>query len=309
MQTLNIEAFNPKKAELIELATSLEHTRSITIVDTKTYDQVHKAQMELRNARIQIEKTGKTMREDANAFIKAVRTVELDMLAVITPLEDELKSKKEAYDNEQERIKQEAEQKKQQAIADRTIALAKYAVPYNTLTHAPQVMNEADFSALISSLEAEYQEKEKARKEQEEADRIAREKFEEDQRKFREEQEKLEAEKRAIEEEKAKIEAEKREAEQAKIDAENEKKRQAELEQAREEARIKAIEDQKRADEQKRLDDERKAREEQEALEKKKKYQAFLESIGLTEENKNEFTFIDCAEWRKYYRYVGIYKR
>ncbi len=302
MENLNIEAFNPKKAELIELATRLEPIRSIEIVDTKTYDQVHKAQMELRNARIQIEKTGKTMREDANAFIKAVRGVELDMLGVITPLEDELKSKKEAYDNEQERIKQEAEQKKQQEIANRTMKLARYGVEYSTLTHAPQVINEMDFSALISSLEAEWQEKEKARLEQEEADRIAREKFEEDQRKFREEQEKLEADRKALEDEKNRIA-------QEKIDKENEEKRQTELAQAREEARLKAIEDQKRAEEQKRLDEERKAREEQEALAKKKKYQTFLESIGLTEENKSEFTFIDTDEWRKFYRFVWIYKR
>lgn len=52
-----------------------------------------------------------------------------------------------------------------------------------------------------------------------------------------------------------------------------------------------------------------KAREEQEKLEKKKKYQAFLESIGLNDTNKNDFTFIDTPEWRKFYKFVGIYKK
>lgn len=124
-----------------------------------------------------------------------------------------------------------------------------------------------------------------------------------------EEERKIAEEKRKLEEEKARIEDEKRKAEQAKIDAENEKKRQEELEKAREEARQKAIEEQKLAEEKARLEAEVKAREEQEKLEKKKKYQAFLDSIGLTEENKNDFTFIDTPEGRKFFKFVGIYKK
>lgn len=124
-----------------------------------------------------------------------------------------------------------------------------------------------------------------------------------------EEERKIAEEKRKLEEEKARIEEEKRKAEQAKIDAENEKKRQEELEKAREEARQKTIEEQKLAEEKARLEAEVKAREEQEKLEKKKKYQAFLDSIGLTEENKNDFTFIDTPEGRKFFKFVGIYKK
>ncbi|MGP1582937.1 MAG: hypothetical protein ACTTH6_01765 [Candidatus Altimarinota bacterium] len=124
-----------------------------------------------------------------------------------------------------------------------------------------------------------------------------------------EEERKIAEEKRKLEEEKARIEEEKRKAEQAKIDAENEKKRQEELAKAREEAAKKALEEQKIAEEKARLEAEAKAREEQEKLEKKKKYQAFLDSIGLTEENKNDFTFIDTPEGRKFYKFVGIYKK
>ncbi len=116
-------------------------------------------------------------------------------------------------------------------------------------------------------------------------------------------------EKRKLEEEKARIEEEKRKAEQAKIDAENEKKRQEELAKAREEAAKKALEEQKLAEEKARIEAEMKAREEQEKLEKKKKYQAFLDSIGLTEENKDEFTFVDTIEGRKFFKFVGIYKK
>lgn len=124
-----------------------------------------------------------------------------------------------------------------------------------------------------------------------------------------EEERKIAEEKQKLEEEKARIEEEKRKAEQAKIDAENEKKRQEELAKAREEAAKKALEEQKLAEEKARLEAEQKAREEQEKLEKKKKYQAFLDSIGLTEENKNDFTFIDTPEGRKFFKFVGIYKK
>lgn len=136
-----------------------------------------------------------------------------------------------------------------------------------------------------------------------------RKEFLEFQTKKYEEERKIAEEKRKLEEEKARIEEEKRKAEQAKIDAENEKKRQEELAKAREEAAKKALEEQKIAEEKARIEAEQKAREEQEKLEKKKKYQAFLDSIGLTEENKNDFTFIDTPEGRKFFKFVGIYKK
>lgn len=53
-QTLNMDSFNPKKAELIELAKSHEAATKIEIVDKETYDQVHKAQIVLRDTRNEI---------------------------------------------------------------------------------------------------------------------------------------------------------------------------------------------------------------------------------------------------------------
>ena len=53
-QTLSMDSFNPKKAELIELAKKYESATQIEIVDKTTYDQVHLAQIVLRDTRNEI---------------------------------------------------------------------------------------------------------------------------------------------------------------------------------------------------------------------------------------------------------------
>lgn len=297
----SIELKQAKQKELESLASESQAALSIEITDKKSRELVHEHQMKLRDVRVDIEKA----RKDFTAWIdeqkKAAITIERDLISIISPIEDALKEKKDKYDLEQERKKQEEENKKQQLISDRTLKLAKYGVSYDTLTHSPQIMSELVFDGMIVRLESEFQEKEKARIAQEEADKKAREEFEAEQEKLRKEKEEFELEKKRIADEKQAIE-------QEKIDAENAKKRQEELEKAREEARLQAIKDAEIESERKRIEDEKKAREEQEALEKKKKYKAFCESIGLNEETAKEFTHIDTDEGRVFYKKVWVYK-
>ena len=81
------------------------------------------------------------------------------------------------------------------------------------------------------------------------------------------------------------MEDKKRALEQVKIDQEREAQRQKDIAEAEERARLKAIEDMNLEKERQAL----KEKEEQEALEKKKKYQTFLATHGITDENKNDF--------------------
>ena len=125
---------------------------------------------------------------------------------------------------------------------------------------------------------------------------------------------------RKIEEEKRKIEEEKQRAEAERKRIEEEKKREEELKKTREEAEAKAkaeAEAQKIREEQERVEREarekaeaeaRKAKEEAE-LRARERYKKFLDEIGLTEENKHEFTFIDTDEGRKFYKFVGLYSK
>lgn len=110
-QTLNMDSFNPKKAELIELAKKYESATQIEIVDKTTYDQVHKAQIELRDTRNAIKEQWLAIRENANKFIKQVTTAEKELLALIQPTEDILIAKKDAWKKKEEEEKEPQEQK------------------------------------------------------------------------------------------------------------------------------------------------------------------------------------------------------
>ncbi len=285
--TLDIEQFNPKKAEILALVQEHTPALSIEIVDSKTYKSVHESQMILRETRVWVEKQWKLMREDANAFIKTVLWVERDLTAPLIELEDQLKAKKEAYEKAEQEKKDAIERARQQRIADCTLKLAKYGIPYDATVHGD--MTPSKFAELLATEEIAFQAREAERIAQEEADKQARAAFEEEQRKFREEQEaiakKNKEEQDRINAERKKIEDEKRAIEQARIDAENEKKRQADMEAAR----LQAIEDERIRVENEKIRAQQKAREEKEAMEKKKKYITYRESLGFTEETKHLF--------------------
>ncbi|MDO4874160.1 MAG: hypothetical protein Q4A35_03080 [Candidatus Gracilibacteria bacterium] len=365
-----LELREKKKQELHELDIEAKKVLEIEIVDNKTREIIHEQQMKLRNARVEIEKGRKEFTQTLDEQKKAATTIEKELIAIIAETEDALKAKKEAYDAKIKAEKEAEEARKQQAIADRTMRLAKYSVQYDTLAHSPNVMSDDKFDTLIAQLEAEYQEKERIRIEEEKRQAEEKARFEEEQRKFREEQERkqaienikgkmmastsmseldhfvayaknnfsenfaefeltittkksalevLEAQQK-IEEEKRKIEEEKQRAEAERKRIEEEKKREEELKKTREEAEAKAkaeAEAQKIREEQERV--EREAREKAEAearkikeeaeLRARERYKKFLDEIGLTEENKHEFTFIDTDEGRKFYKFVGLYSK
>lgn len=82
--SLDIAEFNPKQAELQALA---ESCSNIDLTDLKA---VKEKRLELKNARVEITKTGKAMREGATAFGKAVIAREKELVAIIEPEEDKL---------------------------------------------------------------------------------------------------------------------------------------------------------------------------------------------------------------------------
>ncbi|MGR3504901.1 MAG: hypothetical protein ACU0B7_03410 [Paracoccaceae bacterium] len=84
METLNIEKFSPKEAELRTLA---DNCQSIDIKDLKT---VRDCRISLKNARVEITKTGKAMRDDATKFSRAVIAREKELIAIIEPEEQRL---------------------------------------------------------------------------------------------------------------------------------------------------------------------------------------------------------------------------
>lgn len=164
-ENLNMDSFNPKKAELITLADEAKKALSVEIIDTKSYEVVHKAQMKLKDARVNIEKTGKAMREDAVAFQKKVIEVEKDLISVIITVEEELKAKKTIYDKAQEE-KKEAERKAQEELANtRNQELAKYGYVHDLFDL--KIMEEDKFQELITEKKTSWETAENERIEKE----------------------------------------------------------------------------------------------------------------------------------------------
>ena len=97
-EDLNIEKFNPTRAEL---NMKVERYKSLTIngVDDKTgYALVDTARKDLKQSRVDITKKGKELRDDANKFSRAVIAKEKELVGIIEPLEKELKAKQDEVD-------------------------------------------------------------------------------------------------------------------------------------------------------------------------------------------------------------------
>lgn len=268
----NLEEFNPKKAELTTLADSFRGLTIAGIEDKEGYERVHKAQMKLREVRVDIEKKGKAAREDALAYQKAVIALEKDLIAITEPVESALKAEKERIDAEKERIKKEAEEKEAarvQALVDKLAAVGFVANPFGIAT-----MDAATFEALLAEKTEAFRISEEARLAAEAKAKADAEELE----KLRSEKAAMEEEKRKIEEEKAKIQREKEleaatkaAAEKAAKDTEERLKREAE-EKAKQEAELAA-----------KAEAEKKAAEER--LAKEQAYKDFLAKNGVTKES------------------------
>lgn len=289
MENLNLEKFNPTKAELLVLA---DEGRKLTIngiEDKAGYDMVHSLRMELKSARVKITKTGKEAREEALAFQKKVIAYEKELIAIIEPIELDLKAKQDAVDQAIEVEKRRAKIPERQAIL----------TPLGIIGNDELLlMDDVEFQKYVNQKTADYLADQQA---QIKADQEAKE------AKIKAAQDKLKAEQDALAEskriEEAKKQAEKeaqekalRDAELAKIKAEEDKQAAVEAERKKAEVEKQRIIYEQKQKELERLQAEEKVRAdaevkavkekaEQEALEKKKKYQNFLEKHSYKDDD------------------------
>jgi len=265
-----------KEKELQILAEKAKKLCELDIVDNKTYDLVHKQQMVLREARINIEKWRKSFTEKMQKQVKDAIQIEKDLIAIISETEEDLKTKKEAYDKKIEEEKAEEARKKEEEFNSRVNALAQYGYIHDAFDL--RVKSEEDFQALLTERKQIFDDAENARIAQEEKEKKDREEFEKQ---------------RVEQEEKAKALQAREDALKAK---ETEEARKKEIADAEERARRQAIEDariaQERKEAQERQEQEEKKKqeaEEQKKLEKKKAYKAFLMEYGYKAEDEKDF--------------------
>jgi hypothetical protein len=88
------------------IALAQKYTDITDIKNAAGRQQCHAAAMELSNARINVDKTGKAAREDANAFQKAVIAEAARRIAIVKPEEDRLLAIRDTWDAEREREKE-----------------------------------------------------------------------------------------------------------------------------------------------------------------------------------------------------------
>ncbi len=106
--------FDDRRAELVQLAEGSK--RIVEIRDQVSRDECHGARMQLKTARVAIERIGKTAREDATAFAKAVIRKEDELIAVILPEEHRLQALQSTWDDAREAEKTAAREAEEARI-------------------------------------------------------------------------------------------------------------------------------------------------------------------------------------------------
>lgn len=104
-------ASNNAEAALTELAKKFVDV--VTIKNRTDYQIVMGALSALRNHRVSIERTGKLARNDATKFSKAVIAEEKRLIGIIEPEENRLTGVRRVWEDEQERIRKEAEEREE----------------------------------------------------------------------------------------------------------------------------------------------------------------------------------------------------
>ena len=263
METLNLEKFSPKKAELTTMADSYK-TLSIKGVDDKVgYAAVDDARKELKTTRCQIEKDGKLLRAEAVTFQKAVISKEKELVGIIKPIEVELEQKQEVINEEKLKIK------RRESLPQRIEKLE--AIGVSVAEDFLLLMDDAQFFGFFNDENAKYlAEKEiKIKEEQEAREEKARLEKEAEERKMQIARDKIEADRKKVEDDK--LDMERKEEQRVAI----EKAKKEAIKQAKLDAELKAKQDKER-EEKEESDRIKKEKAEQERLEKGKKYREFL---------------------------------
>lgn len=161
-----IEAFEMRKAELIELASQAKGLDIESIEDREAIKEVARLRKDLKSARVEIQKEGKAMRDPLTGISKFIIEKEKELVAIIEPVEQDLKSKEDWVKAEKERIAEEERRREEEKINGRINALAElgFKIDYSDL----KVMTDEEFDELLRDAHERYQEEQEAKRIEEE---------------------------------------------------------------------------------------------------------------------------------------------
>lgn len=204
-----LAAFEARKEELTLLKDEAEGVKIESIDDRQGINQVSTIRKKLKNARVEIEKEGKAMRDPLTKISKSISEKEKELVGIIEPTEKALKTQEDWVKAEEKRIEEEQKRKEEERIQGRIDRLAAYGYAID-ITFLKGIDDE-QFEKVVDNARIEYdkeqaqkaeaerlqkeeqerirkerEELEELRKKQAEADRILRERQEEMDRKERE---------------------------------------------------------------------------------------------------------------------------
>lgn len=249
--------FDPTREKLETILAESQHLviSSINLEDKAQLETVKRARLNLRTARVQIEKTGKAMRDGANAYAKAVIAREKELIGIIEPEEDRLADiEKQAAELAEKKLREAQLPERRARLEGAGLAPISDEI---LLT-----MTSIQFETNVNQLIAEKNEAEaKARQAEQDAKQAELEakeaEIKERERALEEESRAKEREEKARQEERERIEREAKEKEE----------REAKAEEARKKEEAEQTAKRERAD----------------------RYKAFRASHGWTEETTNDF--------------------
>jgi hypothetical protein len=245
-----LQRYNTTDAEIAKRRKYLDYTIK-DLSDTDGYSLVHKARMEIKSMRIAVTKRGKELREDAIKFQKAVISEEQRIIGQLSPIEDHLADEEARIDEENARLKREAEEREAARVKARADKLYSLNCRFDghtwtydgaTVTHEEVIKCTDDqFKAFCNNIEAKQKEEREAkadeeRKQQAEIGRLKQIAAEQAER-----ERLIEAREKAVKDAQEKLEREKRAEEAAKLKAEQDRIRAEELEKAKKEAAERAV--------------------------------------------------------------------
>lgn len=209
---------------------TVKFAKDIVVTDISQVEEMRKARetrLELKNIRVQVEKTRKQLKEQAVRENKAIDGISNVIKALIVPAEEYLENQEKFA----ERLETE---RKAKVEAERISQLSKFVEGAENYSLHPDLMSQETFSKLLENSKLASEARKKAEEEAEkerlakiEADRVEQERIRQENIKLKAEADKREKE-LAIEREKIAKENKARETKLAKERAEQQKKLEAE---------------------------------------------------------------------------------
>lgn len=166
-----LQVLDKYETDLIALRESVQGLMIKGPEDREGYKAVREGRIALKNARVQVEKDGKALRENAVKFQKTVIKREDELIQIIAPAERNLQAYEEIYDNWQQEIRIEKERKENDRIQKRYDQLAKFGHSHDL--YDLKIMPDDTFAELLTQVEIDHNaEQERLAKENAEAEAL-----------------------------------------------------------------------------------------------------------------------------------------